>query len=160
PMKTILQKLLPLAAVYIFSFPALFVAAFISKRLALPSWTATIFILIVTITACGVLGFLIERLAYRPLRDKPRINSLITAIGISLLLEFGGQHEKVFGAKPQAFPTEVVPAIQGALVNWHGIIIDRVDALVLSITLIMMLTLTFIVMKTRTGLALRAVSYR
>src|SRR5687768_18604605 len=49
----------------------------------------------IAIAACGLLGYAIERLAYRPLRDKPRINSLITAIGISLLLQFGGQHPKV-----------------------------------------------------------------
>jgi len=44
---------------------------------------------------CGVLGFLIERLAYRPLRNQPRITALITAIGISMFLEFGGQRPYV-----------------------------------------------------------------
>ena len=50
-------------------------------------------------SCAGCSGFLIERLAYRPLRDKPRINSLITAIGISLLLEFGGQHPRSSGRR-------------------------------------------------------------
>src|SRR5207302_862278 len=49
------------------------------------SWPAFALCATLSVVACGVLGFLIERFAYRPLRDKPRINSLITAIGISLL---------------------------------------------------------------------------
>ena len=155
-----LLRLLPLAAIYVVSIPGLWVAAAISKKLLLPSWWATLFVLIVTVTVCGVLGYLIERLAYRPLRDKPRINSLITAIGVSLLLEYGGQNAAVFGATPQAFPTGLVPGIKGTLINSHGIVIGRVDALVLALTLLIMLALSFVVLKTRTGLALRAVSFR
>jgi branched-chain amino acid transport system permease protein len=105
-----------------------------------------------SILACGLLGFVIERFAYRPLRDKPRINSLITAIGLSLLLEYGGQHPKVFGPTPQAFPYQMLP--------FAGLIISPVDALILVVTLLIMGVLTYIVLKTRTGLALRAVSFR
>src|SRR5688500_17756151 len=75
------------------------------------SWLAFMFVGVLSIGACGVLGFSLERLAYRPLRDKPRINALITAIGISLLLEFGGQHPKVFGPTPQSFPVGMVPGV-------------------------------------------------
>src|SRR5947208_13033988 len=50
---------------------------------------------------CGLVGLLIERLAYRPLRASPRLNTLITAIGVSFLLEYGGQ--LVFGPNPRAF---------------------------------------------------------
>jgi branched-chain amino acid transport system permease protein len=160
PWRAVLARLLPLAAIYVLSIPALLLASSISRKLSLPSWWATIFVLIFTVTVCGVLGYLIERLAYRPLRDKPRINSLITAIGISLLLEYGGQNAAVFGATPQAFPANLVPGIKGTLVSSHGIVIDRVDALVLALTLAIMIGLTFFVLKTRTGLALRAVSYR
>jgi len=60
---------------------------------------------------CGTLGFLIERFAYRPLRNRPKITALITAIGVSMLLEFGGQSRHVFGATPQAFP-QLVPGIE------------------------------------------------
>jgi branched-chain amino acid transport system permease protein len=134
------------------------------------SWLAFGLVAGVSITVCGLLGFAIERLAYRPLRDKPRINSLITAIGISLLLEFGGQHPAVFGPTPQAFPAEMLPGIKAPLVTFGGTVIDgvrtggvqiaRVDALVLGVTLLLMLGLTYIVLRTRTGLALRAVSFR
>src|SRR5215218_8879464 len=84
------------------------------------SWLAFALVAALSICACGLLGFLIERLAYRPLRDKPRINSLITAIGISLLLEFGGQHPGVFGPTPQPFPDEIVPRLGERLVTVAG----------------------------------------
>ena len=56
--------------------------------------------------ACALLGFIIERVAYRPLRNAPRLTALITAIGVSLLLENGGQ--LVFGPDPKFFPTLIV----------------------------------------------------
>src|SRR5688500_14281117 len=124
------------------------------------SWWAFGLISCCAIAACGVLGFGIERLAYRPLRDKPRINSLITAIGISLLLEFGGQHKAVFGPTPQAFPVDMLPGVRQPLFANMPIVVSRVDALVLCSTLLLMGVLTYIVLRTRTGLALRAVSHR
>jgi branched-chain amino acid transport system permease protein len=124
------------------------------------AWWAFLLCATLSIAACGIIGFVIERFAYRPLRDKPRINSLITAIGISLLLEYGGQHPKVFGPTPQAFPTDMVPWVGQGSFNFAGLIISRVDALILVVTLALMIGLTYIVLRTRTGLALRAVSYR
>src|SRR6185312_2032847 len=154
------RRLLPLIAIYVISVPVLFGSAWISRRLSLPSWFTTIFVMTFTIVLCGTLGYLIERLAYRPLRDKPRINSLITAIGISLLLEYGGQNSQVFGPTPQAYPRNLIPYLSGPLVNWHGIIILKVDVLVLALTVLIMAGLSYVVLRTRTGLGLRAVSYR
>jgi branched-chain amino acid transport system permease protein len=115
---------------------------------------------IISIMACGTLGYSIERLAYRPLRDKPRINSLITAIGISLLLEFGGQHPKVFGPTPQPFDVvDLLPGI-GRSFSIAGVTVSRIDAAVILAALLLMAVLTYIVLYTRIGLALRAVSYR
>jgi branched-chain amino acid transport system permease protein len=171
-----LRSILPLAVMYLLSVPLLWIAYRLSRPSLLPGWltreftavtpailrpwAAPLFVLLVSLTACGSLGFIIERLAYRPLRDKPRINSLITAIGISLLLEYGGQNPAVFGATPQAFPAEMVPGIGESLFKIHGVTVGRVDALVLGVTLLLMLVLSWIVLKTRTGLALRAVSFR
>ena len=124
------------------------------------SWWAFGLCAAMAVIACGVLGFTIERLAYRPLRNKPRINSLITAIGISLLLEFGGQHKAVFGPTPQPFPYEMLSGIKLPLFTVGGLVIPRMDAMILGVTLLLMLALTWIVLKTKTGLALRAVSYR
>jgi branched-chain amino acid transport system permease protein len=124
------------------------------------SWLAFGLCAALAIAACGVIGFTIERLAYRPLRDKPRINSLITAIGISLFLEFGGQHKAVFGPTPQAFPYEMLSGIKRPLFSLGSLVVTRVDALILAVTLAIMVALTWIVLKTKTGLGLRAVSFR
>src|SRR5687767_13410410 len=136
---------------------------------------------LIAIVACGLLGYAIERLAYRPLRDKPRINSLITAIGISLLLQFGGQHPKVFGPTPQPYPQamlvpqELPQSVQARLDSMgvgyrygtfkfgtraNALTISLVDLLVLVITPALMLALTYIVLYTKIGLGLRAVSFR
>ena len=134
---------------------------FVSPVGVTESWLAFLLVSAVAIAACGALGFAIERLAYRPLRDKPRINSLITAIGISLLLEFGGQHPAVFGPTPQAFPVGMLGAgINQPLFTAGGVQVGRIDALVLAVTLVLMLALTYVVLRTKTGLALRAVSFR
>ncbi len=128
----------------------------------LPAYPGLAFALcaIISIFACGTLGYSIERLAYRPLRDKPRINSLITAIGISLLLEFGGQHPKVFGATPQPFAVaDLLPGIRQSF-SIGGVTVSRIDAMVIIAALVLMAVLTYIVLYTRIGLALRAVSFR
>jgi branched-chain amino acid transport system permease protein len=60
-------------------------------------------VLLVTMVACAILGLLIERLAYRPLRKASRLTALITAIGVSLLLANGAQ--LLFGADPKFYPS-------------------------------------------------------
>ena len=59
------------------------------------------FVLVGTMLACGIVGFFIEKAAYKPMRDAPRLNVLITAIGVCLLLESIGQLPFVFGTSPQ-----------------------------------------------------------
>ncbi len=101
---------------------------------------------------CALLGMLIERLVYRPLRSSPTLNVLITAIGVSLLLEYSGQ--LVFGAAPRTFPA-IFPSA-----NFHigELSISSNQLIVIGVTLILLLTLNFIVMKTKIGTAMRAVS--
>lgn len=155
-----LAEILPFVGIYVVLAIGLWLVGTTSHKLPKTAWITSIYVLIVAVSTCGALGFLIERLAYRPLRDKPRINSLITAIGISLLLEFGGQHRSVFTPTPQAFPAEMVPNLAQPLIQAGNIVVSRVDALILVVTVGLMIGLTWIVMKTRTGLALRAVSFR
>src|SRR5213596_1251371 len=70
---------------------------------SLMSWVMAGAIMLLSMMVCGLFGYLNERIAYRPLRNAPRIASLITAIGVSFLLEYGGQF--VFGPDPKFFPT-------------------------------------------------------
>jgi branched-chain amino acid transport system permease protein len=103
---------------------------------------------------CALLGYIIERFAYRPLRKAPRINVLITAIGVSLLLEFGGQ--LLFGADPKLFPV-LIPNSQ--TIRFGELSINPIQILVLGISLVLMLILRWVVFKTKAGLAMRAVSF-
>src|SRR5689334_3723300 len=88
------------------------------------AWWAFVVCAAISIIACGLIGLVIERFAYRPLRDKPRINSLITAIGVSLLLEYGGQNPHVFGPTPQAFPADMVPWVTAKPLSMAGVIVS------------------------------------
>ena len=126
-----------------------------------PSWIGFFLVLVASMAVCGVLGFFIELFAYRPLRGQPRIVSLITAIGVSMLLEFGGQAKWMFGPDPKAFP-DLIPGVEAHpdLIHVGQIVIGKVDALIFIVTLLMMFALRYVVQKTKMGLALRAVSYR
>jgi branched-chain amino acid transport system permease protein len=102
---------------------------------------------------CAIVGFLIERLAYRPLRKSPRINVLITAVGVSLFLEYGGQ--LLFGADPKFFPTLYEP---GEPLQFAGVQINKLQLLVLGLSILLMIGLRFIIFRTKIGMAMRAVS--
>ncbi len=101
---------------------------------------------------CAVLGALIERFAYRPLRNAPTLNVLITAIGVSCLLQALGQ--LVFGAAPRAFPA-VFPA---RALSAGGLDFSSNQVVVLLVALVLAVALRFIVFRTKMGAALRAVS--
>ncbi len=111
-------------------------------------------ILLGAMIVCGLLGFTVEKLVYKPLRKSPKLTILITAIGVSLFLEYGGQ--LVFGADPKSFPSllENKPVI-----NISGAIIGSNPLVVLLTAGILMLVLRVIVMKTKIGTAMRAVSF-
>src|SRR6202012_1527817 len=66
------------------------------------SIAGAICVLLGAMLVCALLGVLTEKIAYRPLRSRPRLTVLITAIGVSIFLEYAGQF--VFGANPQYFP--------------------------------------------------------
>jgi branched-chain amino acid transport system permease protein len=101
---------------------------------------------------CAVLGVVIERLAYRPLRKAPTLNVLITAIGVSLLLQNLGQF--FFGATPRPFP-ELFPVTSFVV---HGIYFSSNQLIVIGVTLALLVALRFIVLRTKIGTAMRAVS--
>jgi branched-chain amino acid transport system permease protein len=102
---------------------------------------------------CAVLGVVIERLAYRPLRNRSKLTVLITAIGVSLLLENLGQF--VFGAAPKAFPT-LFPV---HTFNVAGLVIGSNQIVVLVVALALLGALQYIVLRTKVGTAMRAVSF-
>jgi branched-chain amino acid transport system permease protein len=103
---------------------------------------------------CALMGFAIERLAYRPLRKSPRINLLITAVGVSLLLEFSGQ--LIFGSDPKFFPQIFQPHTDLSIGDLK---INPLQLIVLGIAVVLMAVLQFVVFRTRLGRAMRAVSF-
>jgi branched-chain amino acid transport system permease protein len=114
-------------------------------------WGALV-VLAGSMAACAVLGMTIERLAYRPLRGSPTLNVLITAIGVSLLLEYSGQ--VFFGAAPRNFP----PVIPSARISLGGLVLSSNQLIVIFGTCGLMWALRLVVLRTRIGMAMRAVS--
>jgi len=118
-----------------------------------PSVLGAIVVTIGAMAACGAAGILIERFAYRPVRHHSRLTSLITAIGVSLLLEYGGQ--VVFGATPRFFPQMV----RSEVYSIGGVQITNQSLLIIVVAFVMMFGLHFIVHRTRIGKAMRATSF-
>lgn len=107
---------------------------------------------ILAVAGCVVLGVTIEKVAYTPLRSAPRISLLITAIGISFLLENLAQLIIGAGAKP------IPPLFSGAPLALGSIKISFTAIVTIIVSLIAMALLTFLVQKTKMGKAMRAVS--
>lgn len=133
-----------------------FVAYYAARLLGLetsPGVFTLILLLVVAMFFCSFLGLTIERLAYRPLRKAPKLNILITAIGVSLFLQYSGQ--VVFGADPKVFPEVMNDFV---LFSLGGIEIKSFDITVLIVSVLAMLALQFLIFKTKLGKAMRAVS--
>jgi branched-chain amino acid transport system permease protein len=128
-----------------------------------PLWVAGT-ILIVTMLVCGLMGFVIERLAYKPLRRAPRLNVLITAIGVSLLLQNVGQLNFVFGASPQKMPALLpnLALLTLSLPSGDGmrdVVIGLIDVMIIGTSAVLMMLLQYLVFHTKLGIAMRAVSF-
>jgi branched-chain amino acid transport system permease protein len=108
--------------------------------------------LIASMVVCGILGVLIERIAYKPLRKAPRITALITAIGVSYVIEYTTQ--LVMGPSAKTYPT-LLPNLSW---NIGPVRITFMQLIIFSVTIILMIALQFIVKKTKIGRAMRAVS--
>jgi branched-chain amino acid transport system permease protein len=105
---------------------------------------------------CGLLGVLIERVAYRPLRAAPRIAPLISALGVSFFLANSAQ--LLFGAASKSYNTfGLVPPEDG--IHWRNLNVWWIQVLVIGSTVVFMLLLTWLVQRTKVGKAMRAVSF-
>ncbi|ATP42257.1 branched-chain amino acid ABC transporter permease [Solibacillus sp. R5-41] len=121
---------------------------------AIARWEMNVFLaLILAMILCAVIGVIIERVAYKRLRNATRIAALITAIGVSLLIEY----TVIFfrGASPSAYPT----IFETSNFEILGVKISTQSILILSVSIFLMILLQFIVHKTKIGKAMRAVSH-
>lgn len=109
---------------------------------------------IFAMVVCAVISILIERFAYRPLRSAPRLNSLITAIAVSLILQNGARVLPFIGPNPRQYPT-----METININLGVLSISNIQMIVIALSAVLMLILNYIINYTKTGKAMRAVSY-
>jgi len=120
----------------------------VMTRLSLPPMVAVL----AAVLVCTLLGMLIEKAAYSPLRKSPRLSLLITAIGVSFLLENLAQI--IMGAGSKQMPD----LIGGEGIHYQGIYLSSTAMITIVVSLISMAVLTYLVQKTKMGKAMRAVS--
>ncbi len=120
-------------------------------RFALPFPIA----LIIAMLGCAMIGIIIEKLAYKPLRNAPRIACLITALGVSLFLENFCSLKFVFGPNYLAYPRPF------AVTNYNigNVVISNIQIIVFVVAIVLMILLNIFVTKTKTGMAMRAVAF-
>jgi branched-chain amino acid transport system permease protein len=124
-----------------------------------PAWLLLVLIVVAAMAGCAVLGVAIERFAYRPLREAPRIAPLISALGVSFFLTYSMQ--LMFGAQQRDYDAF---SLAGGALFFRGIDIGNVRVPLLRIIIIvsafvLMIALWLLVTRTTTGKAMRATSY-
>jgi branched-chain amino acid transport system permease protein len=136
------------------AFAAYYLARLLHAGGPEPSPLLAAVVLLGSMAICAGLGVAIEFFAYRPVRKSSRLTALITAIGVSLLLENLGI--RLFGADPKFFPQLVAPK---TVVLADGVIVTNHQITVVVISIVLMVALTLFVQRTKTGKAMRAVSF-
>ena len=116
----------------------------------LPGWAMLLISLVCAIVVCSVLNFAIEKVAYRPLRNAPRLAPLITAMGVSLLL----QTLAMIIWKPNPKPYPIL--LPSEPINLGGPVISVVQIMILVTTAVILVALLWLVNKTKLGRAMRA----
>ena len=131
----------------------------------------TVSVVIVCMVVCALLAFTIERVAYKPLRNAPRISALITAIGISFFLEYFGALNFVFtpnyitSKRPFDVTTwfisggAIQPLQKGMAPPDNSIIFSNIFIIIVISSLLLLFLLQFIVRRTKIGKAMRAVAF-
>jgi branched-chain amino acid transport system permease protein len=137
------------------AFAGYFLAPVVARFMPAQSISGALVVLVLSMLICAALGVLIEFLAYRPLRNRPKLTVLITAIGVSLFIEYVCQHDEVFKAAPRSFPELVL----SKNIQLGGLVVTSNQVIVLVLTVCLMIALQVIVMKTKIGTAMRALSF-
>ena len=130
----------------------------------------SITVILLSMVVCTVMAVTIERVAYKPLRDAPRIAALITAIGVSFFLEFFGALYFVFSPRfiPYKSPFDVVawyisdgfhPIVTGQEIPAKSITFSNIFLITMTASILVQLLLQFIVRRTKIGMAMRASSF-
>ncbi len=116
----------------------------------LPWWAA----FLLSMLASALVGVIVDRVAYKPLRNASRISALITAIGVSFFLE--NSFLVIYGGVPKAFP---IPSVFNGAINIHSVIFPNIAIITPIVAIVFLLILLFILHKTKYGMAMRALSF-
>ncbi|MFA5922817.1 MAG: branched-chain amino acid ABC transporter permease [Methylococcaceae bacterium] len=108
--------------------------------------------LLLTMLGTALLGVVIERLAYKPLRQAPRVSAIITALGVGLFLEN-------FTLALAPYPKHIPMLMENVTWNLHGISLSLIQVVIISLSLGLMFLLDYIVHRTPIGMAMRAISW-
>lgn len=109
-------------------------------------------VLLVAMAGVTLLGVMVERIAYRPLRQAPRVSAIITALGVGIFLE---NLTLVFSPYPQTVP----PLINNLTWTINGVTISLLQVMTIVLSILLMIGLNYIVQKTKLGIAMRAISW-
>jgi len=135
------------------AFAAYYLARLTNAGGANPSPALALAILLGSMLICALLGVAMEYFAYRPVRKSSRLTALITAIGVSLFLENLGI--RLFGADPKFFPQLIAPRS----ISLGGVMVTNHQITVVIVSVLLMVSLSLFIQRTRTGKAMRAVSF-
>jgi branched-chain amino acid transport system permease protein len=108
--------------------------------------------LLLTMLGTAFLGVMIERLAYKPLRQAPKVSAIITALGVGMFLEN-------FTLALAPYPKQVPLLLENVTWDVYGISISSIQIVIISLSLLLMLLLDYIVQRTSIGMAMRAISW-
>jgi len=108
--------------------------------------------LLLSMAGVTLLGVATERLAYRPLRNAPRVSAVITALGVGIFLEN-------FTLALSPYPQSIPPVIQNVTWNIGGVAISSLQIIIIVLSILLMIILNFIVRHTMVGIAMRAISW-
>ncbi len=137
-----------------FAHGEIFMAGAFVGLIAVTRFHLNIFLaMLAAMAVCTVMGVVIERIAYRPLRRSSRLSALISAIGVSIFLS--SLALMLFGADAKPFPDTAFPVRQ---IHMAGAEISSLQLLIIGVSALLMLGLEFIVRRTKIGKAMRAVS--
>lgn len=118
----------------------------------LPVQLPFVVILLLVMAVIGLLGALIERVAYRPLRNAPRVSAIITALGCGLVIE-----NTTLSLSP--YPQYMPGLFKSQTLQWGGLTVTTLQILIIGVAIFLMLALDFLIRKTRYGMAMRAISF-
>jgi branched-chain amino acid transport system permease protein len=128
-----------------------------ADSLSVPNWAAISLMFLAAMAGCGALGVVIERFAYRPLRNAPRIAPLISALGVSFFLESTAL--LLFSARFRNYDPNFHLVSFSSGVTIGPVFVSSLRILTVALTLALMVVLTALVSWTRTGKAMRATSF-